>query len=146
MEFQHGLVLNHTNLVQSQMVGFDLWPSNIKQRWLAKKLGSSLCVTSWYVSFSRASYENATVPNGIVLVNSKQTERHSERWRHLWFHESEITHTKSVLLCLTKKQLSFKHTYLLHRVLISTYRCQLYYKGQSRCFMKKFRLYQHLYM
>ena len=110
VEFQHGLALNHTNLVQSQMVGFDLWPSNFKQRWLAKKLGSSLRVTSWYVSFSMASYENATVPNGIVLVNSKQTERHSERWRHLWFHESEITH--EICIALSHKETTKLQAYL----------------------------------
>ena len=84
-EFQHCLALNHTNLVQSQVVGSDPypngpeadreagwgsefvplkkrevgsfillhkissdpWPSNFKHWWLTKKLGFSVCVTSW---------------------------------------------------------------------------------------------------
>ena len=49
------------------------------------------------------------------------TERHSERWWPLWFHESEII--KFVLSYLAKKQscFSLQACLFVHGILISTY-------------------------
>ena len=101
-------------------LGSDLWLSNSQQRWLAKHLCSRVCVTSWYVSFSRASYENACRPEWIVLVNSIRLKWHSERGRPLWFLESEIT--KYCHISQRNNHASaFRQSCLLHGVLIPTY-------------------------
>ena len=69
-EFHHGLDLNHTTLIQSQVIGF--WPLTIQ--FLATVIDQKSvlpCFCQFVVlSFSRASYENAYSPEWIVLVNS----------------------------------------------------------------------------
>ena len=63
------------------------------------------CVNSWYVSFSRASYENAYSPEWIVLVNSVRLNGTLRGGDIYDLHESEMT--KFVLSYLAKKQSCF---------------------------------------
>ena len=69
-KFHHGLDRNHTTLVQSQVIGFRPLTLQFQATVIGQKSVFRVCVNSWYVSFSRDSYENPYKLEWIVLVNS----------------------------------------------------------------------------